>query len=433
MASVIILVAVDRLRDLCDVYFAQMPPVSSRFEDFPIRKVTSTRGNVTVTHYLSETPNSCLTSDLLTSALYMYERYPDENLRDVILVGFPEYEYDLPDGLVQPLSVSEFQHSTGLQLRRPKREVLLRLFPWDASSDNRGGENGDAGSQNDLEIQRNFCSTVFIDTNPTPMPGFINVVGDSRPHSIVTDLASLLRQHGGQVVNNSIVLGDVAYSRGSVTMTNLFSGYMEDAESDLGSDRIVERVKRKLDKEDAATIAEKKRKLRSRLKLAEDKPEDEQSTTCCCCFEQFYCIDGEEAGKNTDGNEKTTGNDGEDKVEKEKEEEEEDEEGYDPPVIPVALVPCQHRLCIGCVAIVRNDKNRCPICISTIEGIEIYNCMSCMQENRAPRGPLIVVARPCEHRIWCKSCAEERVESSNLKCPLCEFAIEDFGVAKEYK
>lgn len=442
MASVIILVANGRLRDICDVYFVGVPSVSSRFEDFPLRKTCSRRGNVSVVHYLCETSVTTLTSDLLIKALYMYERHPDKP-HEVVLVGFPEYGGDLPDGLSQPLSVSEFQQATGLRLRRPKRDVLLRLFPWDAPNSNRDSENG-TRSDDDLIIQHDFYSTVTINTagGNNSFDGISYPLGGHSGGSRTINVMEMVQQLGSQIVSNTRVVGDVVFGQPLRRRPLSFLDFHSERPTEQGmmSDRIIEQVKRKMDEEDTAVVMAKRQKLESRLKLAEEKPIDEQSTTCCCCYEMFYSADVfPEQHENT---EKSTGVEEEGVPEKkeqpsdnsnEKEETEDDDDDTGHRVIPVALVPCQHRLCNGCAGRVRSDKNICPLCTAPIEGMEVYNCFDCMQANREPRGPLIVIARPCEHRIWCKFCAAEHTSSGNLRCPLCKFTIDDFRVAKEYK
>lgn len=153
---------------------------------------------------------------------------------------------------------------------------------------------------------------------------------------------------------------------------------------------------------------ELKRKITARVKKKSkesDSNETIHSTTCVICYEDYY--DASLPNTPENDNQKDS-------------------------VVKIALLPCQHPLCIKCALELRDGdhKNICPIDRQPIKGIECYTCVTCALAKRPPKGPIKVVAMPCEHRIMCLECAEDFAEHGDLKCPLCKFEIEDVRVAE---
>lgn len=410
MASVLIALTKHLLGNFCRVYTTQIPSVQQRFEEFPLRKMPASRGNDQITYWITDIEQNTIELTLLTKLLKVYHDFPDETLSRIVLIGFPPSEFELPLWINQPTSAGEVEIQIGLKVGRVNRDLIESLFVvvnlHRDQNQNRGRPRNNSGLERigpNTFRRRDPFGTLIISTGGS-LATLIGRGGGIGMGSTVVDLTSDDNNNN----NNSRYNG--------FTPSSIFEQFFGSTPELLPSDTDLvgtrELFSRKRERrEDTKEEKEKKRKkLLSRLKLAEEKksPEEEE-TRCCCCYEDFYDPTGEYDNL-------------------------EEQHGDDVFVIPIALVPCQHRLCINCAKKVRDQsKNECPLCKSNIEGWETYYCVSCLKNNRKPKGPNIVVARPCEHRVWCKECAEESITKDNLKCPLCDFDVEDIRVAKEYK
>jgi len=158
---------------------------------------------------------------------------------------------------------------------------------------------------------------------------------------------------------------------------------------------------------DRKGIEEKRKRLKRALRL--DKDASSIRSTCPVCMEFFY---------NHQSNAKNDDQYG-------------DEE--DVTVVSAAIIPCQHAVCLECLRRIQMDENGsvCPICRKGIEGIECHSCVECSLSKRPPRGPFVVIARPCEHRVWDVHCASELLDK-DVNCPICHFEIDDIRVGEPW-
>ena len=287
----------------------------------------------------------------------------------VVLVGFPSHDFQIPEWLVNVDTAGALECEIGLKVGLTNRFAIEQLF------------------------------------GPTQQPVGYTEGSREASNDYIDRLASMWGVMGP--TRRTLIFSDEDNNNHTIQPPQIRSLI-----SELGSRELIPQKRRRNVQTDEEKAA-KKRSLLSKLKLADEKKDtDETSNACCCCFETFYSVDGEN------------------------EVDEEDVKVYGGGVfvVPIALVPCQHRLCIGCIKNVRDKlKNLCPLCKHKVEGWETYHCVSCLIKEQPQRGPNIVVVRPCEHRVWCKDCANEALVKDDPKCPVCDLAVDDVRVAKEWK
>lgn len=406
MVSILFVLSKDILGKFCGVYTGLVPRVTHRATNFPLRKIAPTYDAPLVHYWITETQQDIVDLHLIIRLLGVYAEFSDDpdsmegTLDKIVLVGFPFCDYETPEWLTQPTSPGDLQTSTGLKLQSFNRESILALFKAVQPTDNIYIHR----SPRVPILQRNdFNENAYIngcDITNSPLRNHLNAASRSG----IVDLTQL---NSNNNINNEI-FNRILRQSGLPTI------------DDLTDARNVSTVKRKIgnaNSNDNKEKEEKKRKLLSQLKLAEDKVVEKvtDENRCCVCYEDFY----DPLAESEDPERK----------------EENEKYGDNIFVVPVALVPCQHRLCVNCVQRLRDTatKIQCPLCKSAIEAWETYHCVSCLEKKEVPKGPNIVVARPCEHRVWCKFCAESAIKEGTPICPLCLFPVDDIRVAKEYK
>jgi len=414
----LIVVARECLGPFCRCYVGRTPHVTHTAPSgLNIRKL-----NAQGTHFVAESGGTEIDGNLLRDLRAIYRdgvpsgRQSTQTINRVYFLGFLPSDYPFTPGWTQPNTPDFFQERSGLQIQNPSPHLvnaLGKLFPR--------AERGRTLAQANQRRRNRVLSvtnlydggTFSVLTLVSPQTVDLSVDRSNSNNNNNTSSTADEAQFIGRSFRRLFSLPDVIDLVGDRQLVRNGRQRARRAQQEERS-----RPKREREKQQDTNRKEKKRTMLSRLKLAEkpkkeeEEDKEKQPVNCVICFERFADPEKEDEGNGVVYEDDTT-------------------------VIPIVLVPCQHRVCLACMKRMRSDSEGkqegfcCPVCKRGVENTEAYHCVKCLENDRAPRGPNIVVARPCEHRVWCNECAKETIkDNDDPRCPMCDFQVDDIRVAK---